>query len=385
MININEFDTKQKNVQLAAKLTYTILGFSVAAWATLIPYAKENLNVQEGILGLLLLCLGAGAVCAMPFSGALASRYGCRKVLALLIPIFLICLVLLSIIDNVWLFALTLAIFGIATGIVDVVMNIQGVFIEQAHNKNMMSGFHAMYSIGGVLGSGLMAAMLSMGLSPFVSCAILAISGCIIVLIFAVKYFLPYGDSGKKAASIFVIPQGLILILSILCFMLYMNEGVVLDWSGLFLTQERGIEPAHAAISFAVFSATTALGRLAGDRLVQMFGVKKLLIGGGFLAAMGHGLVLGSNSFTLALIGFGIIGLGAANMIPQLFSLSGSQKAIPLHVAIATVTTIGYAGLLVGPAFMGFVAELTGLPSIFAIMAVLLIIVGIISTRIQDN
>ncbi len=373
----DSIDLQNPQVRYAAYWTFILLGIAVAIWGVLIPYIKINLGISEGILGLLLLCVGLGALCAMPFAGALSSRFGCRRMLQLAIPMNFFLLILVTIIHNIWLCAIILFTIGMISGIIDIVINIQAVLIEAAYPRKLMSGMHGMYSLGNILGALGMIALLSLNLKPILSTIIFTFFALGIIFYYCTPHLLPYSSTQKNQAKV-IIPRGMVLIIGILCFLLYMNEGVVLDWAAIFLITERQVNPAHAALAFVFFASTMTIGRLCGDRLIQDFGIKKILVSGIILATVGQIIILTGSSTWSAIVGFACVGLGTANAIPQLFSLAAKQEAIPVHVAISTVTILGFIGLLVGPAIMGFVAELINLSAIFAVMAILLLFVVVV-------
>ncbi len=138
----------------------------MAAWAPLVPFAKERLGgIQEGALGTLLLCLGAGSIIAMPLAGILTSRVGCRRVLIFAVLVACATLPMLAQVSSIYLLGLALFLFGTGIGALDCTMNIQAIILERASGRTMMSGFHGLFSLGGVVGAGGMTGLLSTGMS----------------------------------------------------------------------------------------------------------------------------------------------------------------------------------------------------------------------------
>ncbi|MCJ2073314.1 MFS transporter [Methylobacterium sp. J-030] len=162
-------------------------------------------------------------------------------------------------------------------------------------------------------------------------------------------------------------------MLGLLCFVVFLTEGSALDWSAVFLIQQRGLDPAWAALGYAAFSVTMTAGRLAGDRIVARLGRRRVVILGGLLAAAGLALSVVMPAWAATLAGYALVGAGCANIVPILFTAAGRQTAMPAHAAVPAVTTLGYAGVLVGPALIGFVAHALGLPAAFLIVAALLL------------
>ncbi len=366
----------------ATRFIFLALGLAISAWAVLVPYAKARLGVNEAILGLLLLLVGTGAIVSMPFAGWLTSRYGCRKTLVVSTTIFMLSLVGLAFVSSRWAFGLSLFLFGASSGVVDVGMNIQAILVEKERKRSMMSGLHGMYSVGGFFGALIISALLNLGLSPLAS--IVCLTGTlIVVLFFMARYLFPYGHESKNRRS-FSLPKGSILMLGVLCFIMYMGDGVVLDWGALFMTTTKSISPDTAGLSFAIFSVAISIGRLFGDRLVEWLGIRKVMTGSGIVAALGFIIVMEAPSAPIAFAGFVVVGLGAANLIPLLFTIASRQKKMPVPQAISSVTTLGYLGLLVGPAMMGFIAHATSLYVVFGIVAALMIFVSVTSRWLHD-
>ncbi len=355
--------------QLSTRLAFLITGLAMSAWAPLVPFAQERLGVNEATLGALLLCLGGGSLVAMPLTGPLVNRFGCRKFITLSLLLMCISLVFLGVASTIPGLALTLLIFGMSLGATDVAMNMQAVIVEKASGRSMMSGFHGFYSLGGIFGAVIISGLLWISLSPFQSLLALAVV-LLAMLVYTVPKLLPYGNSSDgKREPFFVVPRGKVLLLGALCFIVFLAEGSVLDWSAVFLTQVRAVDPVQAGLGFACFSVAMTIARLTGDRIVQYLGGKRILLWGGSCAALGFAIVVFVPNTIAAYIGFTLIGLGASNIVPVLFTAAGNQKTMPMGLAISAVVSMGYAGLLAGPALIGFIAELSSLSLSFLLVA----------------
>lgn len=360
--------------QISTRAAFFIGGFAISAWAPLVPYAKARLGVDEGTLGLLLLCLGAGSIMAMPFAGALAARFGCRLIICIASLFICIALPFLTIATNVPAMVMTLLIFGASIGMADVVINIQAVIVEKNSGRAMMSGFHGAWSVGGFAGAAGVSALLWANVSPLM--AVLCVSAVIVglLLIFG-KYLLPYG-SEEKNGVLFIVPKGVVLFIGFLCFIVFLAEGSILDWSAVFLTSLRGVAFSYAGLGYSLFSITMMIGRLTGDRIVSKFGGRKVVLFGGISAAMGLVIVVFIPNWIASLFGFALLGLGASNIVPVLYSILGRQKVMPVNLAVSAVSTFGYSGVLAGPALIGFIAHATSLVFAFLIVAVMLLFVA---------
>lgn len=372
--DVEQTRKSQPAVQVATRIVFLIAGIAVSAWAPLVPYAKTRLAVSDGALGGLLLFLGLGSLIAMPLTGSLVGKQGCKRVIICGSLIAMLMLPLMATLSSPVTLAMALMLFGAAIGTVDVAMNIQAVEVEKAAERTMMSGFHGFYSVGGIAGAGLVSALLWLGLAPL--SAVLLVVVLLVALLLSSQRWLLTERMQQQNTPLFVVPRGWVLFLGLLCFILFLTEGAVLDWSALLLTQERAMPAAQAGLGYAVFSIAMSIGRLTGDRVVSRFTNSQVLAGGSLCAALGVLLLITVDNVPVALFSFLLIGFGAANTVPILFSAAGRQTAMPVNMAISAMTTIGYAGILAGPALIGFVAHGFSLVTAFAAIVVLLVAVA---------
>lgn len=357
--------------RLATRLAFFAAGFAMAAWAPLVPFAKDNAGVDDAGLGLMLLCLGAGSLVAMPLTGMLAARIGSRTLIlgggAGLVAV----LPVLILVGDPLALALALMAFGAALGTLDVAMNIHAVEVERAAPRPLMSGFHAMFSLGALAGAGGVTLLLTLGLAP-VAAAAGASAVTMACVIGAAPHLLR--ARGDEPAP-FALPRGVVLWLAALAAITFLVEGAMLDWGALLLLAKGVLPQAQAGLGYMIFSVAMTIGRLTGDRVVAAAGPRRTLIAGGALGVAGLALMVAAEGVWPALAGFALVGFGASNIVPVLFSLAGRQSVMPPGLAVAAVVTVGYAGILIGPALIGFVAEATGLGAAFALLAVLLALV----------
>ena len=352
-------DTRKKEIGMrevhAARAFFFIGGFGTATWAPLVPLLRERLMVGDDVLGMLLLCIGVGSLLTMPLSGALAMRLGCRRVVMTASILFAAILLLVSCVDALSLAVPIVLIFGAVMGCIDVVVNIVAVLVEKGIGRRIMSGMHAFWSLGGFAGAGLYGVWVGLlGLTPFQSTAIAA---GLILLLTAVygRHLIPYGGGGGALLA-------------------FLSEGAVMDWGGVYLTTVRGMDLALAGTGYSVFSAAMLTMRFLGDRVVQRIGALLVAVGGALLAFGGILLVMFAPVDALLYVGFFAIGIGSANIVPVFFSLMGRQNVMPVSAAVSAVSTMGYLGILAGPAAIGFVSSLTTLQTAFAMLAALSIL-----------
>lgn len=366
--------------RLSTRIAFFIAGLAMAAWAPLVPYAKARTGVDEGTLGLLLLALGAGSMTTMPLTGALAARVGCRKLILLASAAVAATLPLLAQLDTVAGMALALFAFGAAIGAIDVAINIQAVIVEKAGGRALMSGFHGFFSVGGIAGAAIVSVLLWLDASPLVAALSVAVLLALLMLAGS-RGLLGYGDDGH-GGSMFVLPHGIVILVGALCFIVFLAEGAMLDWSALLLVSQRGVDASAGGLGYAVFALAMTVGRFNGDRIVQRFGPRPVLALGGVCAALGFALAAVLPWVGSTLLGFALIGLGCSNIVPILFTAAGSQKVMPAGAAISAVSTLGYAGILIGPAGIGWVAHASSLTVAFAALGVALAAVAASARRV---
>ncbi|WDF72370.1 MFS transporter [Novosphingobium sp. KACC 22771] len=368
------------STRLATRLSFLVAGFGVACWGPLVPFAKLRLAVDEGVLGALLLCLGAGSVLAMLVTGALSSRFGTRPVI--LLGGFGLCAVLplLAILPTALTLGAGLLVFGASLGSLDVAMNIHAVEVEKGAGRPLMSGFHALFSIGGFAGSLMMALLLSLGASALLG----ALLGALLMAL-ALAYAAPRlmrtrtAENRPEDGPHFALPRGIVLVLAGLTAITFLAEGALLDWGALFLTEAGLVDVKLGGFGYMFFAMAMTLGRLTGDALTARIGDRAALLWGGALAVAGFGVLIAAPVAWVAWAGFVLIGLGAANIVPVLFRQAASQTQMAAAQAIAAISTTGYAGVLLGPAAIGLVAEYAGLKMSFAMLAGLICLVPLCS------
>ena len=370
--------------RLSTRFSFFGLGFATAAWAPLIPFAQQRLHFNHADFGLLLLCSGLGAMLAMPATGKIVQRVGCRVPIGFALLLLAVLLPSLSLWTTPLMMAITLFLFGTAAGSLGVALNIQAVVVEKNSLKSLMSGFHGMASLGGLAGVLTITALLALGISSVISA--FAVSLLLVIIVFlSVPYSIKAVENTSLEASSKVkksirqrLPQPLIILIGIACFIIFMVEGAAMDWSGIYLTQQYGVNTAFAGLAYTFFAIAMTTGRFTGHYLIRYFGEKKLLTYSAICATLGLALVSIAPYWWLVLVGYTLVGTGCSNIVPIMFSRAGRQTVMPSAVALSCVSTMAYTGILVGPAFIGMVGELIGLSTVFmALSGLLLLIVAL--------
>ncbi|MDU7869714.1 MAG: MFS transporter, partial [Pantoea sp.] len=356
------------------RTVFLINGLGMSAWAPLVPFARDRLQLNGVSLGALLLCLGIGSLAAMPITGTLVARFGCRRVMCLSTVLVLAMMPLLATADSHLVMAAALMCFGAGLGMLDVAMNYQAVQVEKAAGKPMMSGFHGFFSLGGILGAGAVSLLLSLSFTPL--SAVMVIMAVMLLLLLWRLPGLMNQRLHQPDQPWLVIPRGWVAFLGALCFILFLAEGAVLDWGALLLLQNPAMSPTHAGLGYALFSTAMTLGRFGGDKIIHRFGRYPVMLTGALTAAAGMSLAVWLPWPEMALLAFLLVGFGLSNTVPMLFNAAGNQQDMPANLAISAMTTLGYAGILSGPALIGFISQWISLSGAFLLIALLLLAVA---------
>lgn len=360
--------------RLSTRLFFFLSGFANAAWAPMVPFAKARTGLGNAAFGLVLIGLGIGAILVMPLVSWALRRQGSRRSMVAAGCLITLTLPPLAVLSDPIMLAADLVLFGFGVGALDAAMNAQAVEVEIRSGRPLMSGFHGMFSLGGLAAALLLTLLLGAGLG------VRGGAGVITVLFVALGLWragglLPGREAvqpswGRKPGWRMTL-HPLVLLIGGLAVVGFLGEGATLDWSALFLTT-KGVPAAYGGLGYAAFSVAMVAGRLSGDRLARQLGTLRLLRASAVLAMAGWAsavLLPGP----LSLLGFALIGGGAANIVPQLFSAAARVPGVPPSVAIPFISALGYAGLLCGPALVGIVAAATSLGVALLLVGLLLL------------
>lgn len=335
-------------------------GFALASWVPHIPIVKQRLGIGDGVLGLVLLAMAAGAVAALAASGALVRRFGSRRVTRAAAVGLCLALPLPVLSPTVALVAVALLVLGACNGALDVAMNAQAVAVERRHARPIMSSFHGLFSTGGLAGAAVAGLATWLGASAR-GHVVAAAVGMLGLVAAALPSLLADGAEDEAGGLAFTRPTAEIRTLGLLAFAALLAEGAMADWSAVFLHDVLSAGPALAAAGFAACSTAMAIGRFGGDAAVAAFGASRVLRFSGALGAIGLGFALLAGTTFGGIVGFGMVGLGIANAIPLLFRRAGNLEGVAPGTALAATASLGYLGFLSGPPVIGLVAELTTL------------------------
>ena len=343
-------------------------GFTMGGWALHVALAQKRLHTDLGWFGIALTGMAIGSIISMPLTGVLIGRKGSAGLLRWVTPLCFACFLLPLSAPNLALFAFALVIFGALNGAMDVAMNAHGLAVEGQLKRPVMSGFHALWSLGGLAGAGL-AALLLARLSPWQHAGVVA-ALLIATTAYTNRFLLPSETDRGRAAAQFAWPTGGTIGLGMLCFIALMGEGAVIDWAAIHLRDTYKVSDDTAGFGYAVFAGAMATTRFAGDRLRARFGAVALVRASAGVALVGMLGAIAAPSAWGSVLSYGLAGLGIGNLAPVLFAGGGRREPDNPARGIAAVTTLGYAGFLAGPPLIGFIGRAAGLPLALGVVVV---------------
>jgi len=380
--------TQHSAQRLSTLLSFFSLGLSTAAWAPLIPYAQQRLHLNHADFGTLLLCIGAGSMLAMPATGLLIQKVGCRAIISVAVLLLLMVLPTFALSSSILIMAIALFLFGTAAGSLGVAINLQAVIVEKNSAKSMMSQFHGMCSLGGLAGVMTVTALLAAGVSPLMS----ALAICLLLMVLSVMA-VPNSlaviekeaknDTTEVESKTKKFPSPLIILMGLVCFIAFLSEGSAMDWSGIYLINEYGVKPALAGLAYTCFAIAMTSGRFAGHYLIKALGEKNIIIYSAVCAALGLFTVVVAPHWIVVLLGYALLGLGCSNIVPVMFSRVGRQSVMSKAAALSCVSTMAYTGSLLGPALVGISSEMMGLSVVFGFIATLLLTIAFLNRFTQ--
>ena len=367
--------TSAARARVAVSTIFFMNGLVLASWVPHIPAVKAYHAIGDGQLGINLLFMAVGSLLALPVAGGLIGRLGSRTMTTVASLSFCLALPFPVLSPNVAALAVSLMLLGACNSLLDVSMNAQAVEVERQYRRTILSSCHGLFSLGGLVGAALASRAMAAGASDSQHVVIVALLSAAVVTCM-LPWLLPSPPQPGARGPTFVRPSGVLSGLGVLAFFGLLAEGAMADWSAVYLHDVLKSDPATAALGFAACSMMMAVGRFSGDSLVTRLGPSRLLRLSSLLAAFGLGGGLFIGTPFAAILGFGLVGLGVANIIPVLFSTAGRIHEGQPGTALAAVATTGYFGFLAGPPLIGFVAEVTNLPLALGLVVVFCVFIA---------
>lgn len=367
----------------AVAAMFALNGVFFGIWASRVPAVAEKYGLAPGSLGLVLLAIGLGAIASFPFAGRWSDQLGAARVTLALAASHVVAVWAVALAPSIWLLVPALFYFGTMHGSMDVTMNAWAGEVEKRGGRPMMPVFHAIWSLGAGLGaaSGWGAVRAGVGL-PFHFIVVATVAGAVAIAVARGAWVSDTHEHDGKA-PVFAFPTGALLPVALVALGSSVGEGGMGDWSAIFLVSTTGASEAAAALGYTVFSVTMVTVRLIGSSLVAALGPVKAARIAGISAATGAFLAVTIATYPAALVGFALMGIGYALIIPLAFSRAANDPVVNPGRAIAAVATLGYGGILVGPPILGFIAHATSVRFAFAAIALLALMISALAGALR--
>ncbi len=369
--------------RIAVGALFFIQGIGFSSWASRIPTIQDKLNLSETELGLVLFIIPVGLMFSLPISGWFVSRYGSRQVVIASIVCYFTTLVFIGLSSSILQLLMALFAFGLFGNMVNISLNTQAVNVEALYSKTIMSSFHGLWSIAGFSGAAIGTLMIGQQVEPAYHFLIAATLSLLILAIFARNII--HSDSGTKSGGKFVWPDRPLVLLGLISFFSLVCEGAMFDWSGVYFKKVVLAKENWMGAGYAIFMCSMAAGRFIADKLVARLGLKQMLQINGVLTATGLLISVFFPTLVTAMIGFSMVGFGISSVVPLVYSAAGKSKILSPGTAIATVSSIGFIGFLVGPPVIGLIAGAFDLRISFFVIAMMGVCVTLISRFVRED
>ena len=363
----------------AVAAAFALNGVLLGCWASRVPAIVERFALSEAALGLLLLTMGIGALVSFPLAGKLADRHGAVVLTRWIAAAYLLTIVLVGGAPAVVLLGVALFLFGMCHGAMDVAMNSWAAEVETAMGRSVMSSFHAMWSLGAGLGAAGGYAATSVGAPVWLQFTATAAVAGTLFLPFLRLDWVSRTAAGGASDPVFAFPRGALALVGLIALGAGLGEGAATDWSAVFLDDVLGAGEAQATLGYTVFAVTMVAMRLCVDGMITRFGPSRVALASGLCAASGYLVCATAGAVPVVLAGFVLVGMGYAAVIPLAFSRAAADPVVPAGQAIASVATLGYGAMLIGPPVIGFVADLSSLRVSFALVAAFALLIAVLS------
>jgi len=366
----------------ATNTLFFLCGISFASWASRIPDIKEFLNLSDAALGSVLFAMPIGSLTALPVAGVSIAKFGSRNMTILSLVFYIIALPLLGLAQTPLALAIALFIFGFGSDMLNISMNVQAVNVEKIQKRSIMSSFHAIFSVGFMIGAALGGLIAKEGISPFQHLTTIGVVDFGLG-IFVYRFLTITDEKTSESQPLFALPDKSLILLGIIAFCGMLSEGAMADWSVLYYKQVLNNPNGFATAGFTAFSVLMVIGRIFGDKIVHAFGLRKTLLLNCLIVFLGMSVALIIRNPYMVTLGFGITGLGLSTIVPLIYGEAGHSKTMSAGVALAAITTVGMAGFLIGPVLIGYLSDFSSLRIALSSLIFLGLFGAFLSTKIR--
>ncbi|MGZ5254097.1 MAG: MFS transporter [Flavitalea sp.] len=379
---MSELKYSRFTYRMAVGAFFFLSGNTFSSWAARIPTIKSTYNLNEAELGTVLFMLPLGSLVVLPVSGWAINKYGSRPILLIAAILYGIFLLAIAYSHDILILSSVLFLFGFAGNGFNIAANTQALQVEKrVYGRTLMSSFHALWSAGAMTGAIVTGWMMKNSVT--IINQYLMVSGLMFLIFLGASFFLVQGEEKNVGSGKMVWPSKFLWLLGIICFCCALCEGAMADWSALYYKQVVNDGSSVNTTGYTAYAFTMAFGRLIGDRLIDRFGSRQILLIDALFIIAGIAIGIGIVHPMAVIIGFAMIGMGVSTIIPIVYTLSGKNTATPPSVSLATVSSIGFSGFLIGPPLIGYIAHGIGLRMALMLLISMGFIIIILSRRVK--
>lgn len=362
----------------AIAIAFLLRGFVQGSWYPRIPGVIQEADVDTALLGVVFFIYALGNILAFTVAARLIARFGSPRTHMLFALPFALIVVVLAHMPGTIAFAAGMFVFGLFTGGYDLSTSVQGAVVERRTARPLISALYGFFSVGALSGSVISGFLAQAGVLIGLQFGLIALVTIPLTTRITAAMMpddlVPINDPPRRRRLPSLPPKVLLpLGLTIVCIAL--GEETINNWVALYLRETLETSPAVGGAAYTAFAVATAVGRLAGDKVIARLGVDRTLVSGSLLAAVGVGAGMAINQSWAIILGYTLMGLGLAVVVPVTYRRANHIPGIAPAQAVATVASIGFLGFLVGPLVIGAIADVTSLRT--AIGAVAVVLLGI--------
>ncbi|OMH34988.1 MFS transporter [Tersicoccus sp. Bi-70] len=340
-----------------------------ALFANLIPRypgIKSALGADNAVYGLAIAAFPTGAIVAGLAAAPIIRRLGSARTAVLGTVVTAAGTVAAASAPSLVVFAVTLFLAGAADSITDVGQNTHGLLVQRRYGRSIINSFHAIWSIGAVLGGSMAAGAIALGIPTPLHLTIAAVLFSAVALV-ASRFCLPGRDTDADDEADAAAVRGPVrpsprLVVTVGALVLIAMAGALVEdagstWGALYLSAGLGAPAAIAATGFVALVGAQFIGRLLGDRLVDRFGQRAVARTGGAIALLGMGLALLVPTVPGTIAGFAAAGFGVATLVPAAMHEADELPGLRAGTGLTIVSWLMRLGFLLSPPVVGMVAD----------------------------
>jgi hypothetical protein len=362
---------------------FVVLGALDGVWVARLPALKHKLALDSGRLGIVIFAVSLVATVVLPLAGWLGAKLGTRGPAGVGLVLGSAALAAAAFAPSLTLLVVVACGLGLGIGMADVSMNAHGVELERRIERPLLSPLHAAWSFGLLGGSAVTAVTAAIGAGLRTELPSVALVLAAVACLAAPR--LLAGTAADVESAHLALPRGALALPALLMFCAFFAESAAMNWSAVFLSGPAGASAAVAATAVVAYAAAMGVARLVGDRLLVRWGFGGLARRSGAVTVAGVVLAVATRSPAPALVGFALVGVGCAAIVPALFRLGGSVAGVAQSAGIAAVATAGYlGGLCNGPA-IGFLARAVGLSGALGLLALAGAVVALVGPKLGSR